>query len=302
MTTATSPDLGQAATGLPGLRYAVGAACFSALWASSFVAIKLALRDCPPLLLMSSRFLLAAIVLLTSAWVAGVRWPDGWLEWRRIALLGVLSNALYLGVNALTLRYLDAGVSAVLASTNLLLLALVAPWALGEALTWTKLVGLVTGGAGVAWVMRSRVGPDDSPAAMAIFLTAVIFIVAATVLFKRWAFVANLIVVSGGQCLFGGLLLLAPALTLESISDVRVTSDLLLAQAYMVVMVSGVTMLIWLWLLSRGHATRASAYFFLNPVFGLLFGAAVLHERLSAGDLAGSAAVALGIYLVQRAR
>ena len=71
--------------------------------------------------------------------------------------------------------------------------------------------------------MRSRVGPDDSPAAMAIFLTAVIFIVAATVLFKRWAFVANLIVVSGGQCLFGGLLLLAPALTLESISDVRVT-------------------------------------------------------------------------------
>jgi drug/metabolite transporter (DMT)-like permease len=298
----TSPDVDRAAVRVPGLRYALAAACFSALWASSFVAIKMALRDCPPLLLMSSRFLLAAVVLFTSAWVVGVRWPDGWLEWRRIGLLGVLSNALYLGVNALTLQYLDAGVSAVLASTNLLLLALVAPWALGEGLTWTKVVGLVAGGAGVGWVMWSRVEADNHPAAMAVFLAAVVFIVTATVLFKRWTFVANLVVVTGGQCLFGGLLLLVPALTLESVWDVRVTRDLLIAQAYMVVMVSGVTTLIWLWLLSRGRATRASAYFFLNPVFGLLLGAAVLQERLSTGDLAGAAAVALGIYLVERSR
>ena len=59
-------------------------------------------------------------------------------------------------------------------------------------------------------------------------------------------------------------------------------------------------MLIWFWLLTHGDATRASAFFFLNPIFGLFLGALFLGEPLTAIDFAGSAAVALGIYLVQR--
>jgi drug/metabolite transporter (DMT)-like permease len=60
-------------------------------------------------------------------------------------------------------------------------------------------------------------------------------------------------------------------------------------------------MLIWFWLLAHGDATRASAYFFLNPVLGLFMGALVLGEPLRGADFAGAAAVALGIWLVQRA-
>jgi len=60
-------------------------------------------------------------------------------------------------------------------------------------------------------------------------------------------------------------------------------------------------MLIWFWLLSHGDATRASAYFFLNPVLGVFLGALILGEPLRAYDFAGSIVVALGIYLVQRA-
>ncbi len=56
----------------------------------------------------------------------------------------------------------------------------------------------------------------------------------------------------------------------------------------------------WFWLLTHGDATRASAYFFLNPIFGLFIGALLLGEPLGPVDFVGSAAVALGIYLVQR--
>ena len=51
---------------------------------------------------------------------------------------------------------------------------------------------------------------------------------------------------------------------------------------------------------SPGDATRASAYFFLNPIFGLFFGALLLGEPLGVTDFLGTAAVAFGIYLVQR--
>jgi drug/metabolite transporter (DMT)-like permease len=284
----------------PGL-YAAAAVLFSLLWASAFVAIKVALLDCPPLLLMASRFLVAGGLLLGAAAAAGRAFPRSGRDWRRLAALGLLNNALYLGVNAFTLRHLDAGMGAMLASTNPLLLALVAPWALGEALTRRKALGLAASYAGVAWAMRERVGPGNQPWAMALFLLTIAFIVAATVLFKRWALRADLLVVNGGQCLAAGLALALPALALERPADVRWTGALLAAQAYMILVVSGAAMLLWLWLLRRGDATRASAYFFLNPIFGLLLGAVFLDERLALRDAAAALVVGAGIYAVQRA-
>lgn len=90
-------------------RYTLFALAFSLLWASGFPAIKIAFRYSPPLLLMASRF------------------PATWGEWRRIALLGLLNNACYLGVTAVPQLHLSAGMGAVLASSNPPMLALVAP-------------------------------------------------------------------------------------------------------------------------------------------------------------------------------
>lgn len=281
--------------------YALAAILFSLLWASAFVAIKIALRDCPPLLLMSSRFLVTGALLLAAARLGRRAFPPSRAEWGRIAVLGILTNVLYLGVNAINLQHLDAGMGAVLASTNPLLLALAAPWALGEPLTVRKALGLAASYAGVAWIMRGRIGPDNHPVAMAVFLLTVSFMVAATILFKRWRLAADLAVVNGGQCLVAALVLAVPALAVESVMDVRWTWALVLSQGYMIVGVTGAAMLLWLWLLRHGDATRASAYFFLNPVFGLLFGAVLLAERLSAGDLVAAVVVAAGIYVVQRA-
>jgi drug/metabolite transporter (DMT)-like permease len=59
-------------------------------------------------------------------------------------------------------------------------------------------------------------------------------------------------------------------------------------------------MLIWFWLLRHGEATRASAWFFLNPVIGVFLGAMLLAEPLRAQDFLGAATVAFGIHLVQR--
>jgi drug/metabolite transporter (DMT)-like permease len=56
---------------------------------------------------------------------------------------------------------------------------------------------------------------------------------------------------------------------------------------------------LWYWLLRRGEASRVSAYFFLTPIFGLALGALVLGEPATWRDLAGLAATAAGIALVQ---
>lgn len=274
---------------------------FSAVWSSAFAAVKLGLHDCPPLLLMALRFAMAGPLVLLVARARGATLPARWEDWRPIVVLGLLNHALYLGVTSIAVRHLSAGLAAILGSTNPVLLALVAPWLLAEPLTPRKLAGLLTSFAGVAWVMWGRVGADNAPWAMALFLGCVGFMVAGTILFKRWRPPQDLLVVNGGQLLAGGAFLLPVALGVESLGDVRWTWRFLAAQAWLVLAVSGAAMALWFWLLRHGDATRASAYFFLNPVAGLLLGAALLGEPLGVIDVLGSAAVALGIYVVQRA-
>lgn len=285
---------------MSGARYTLAALLFSVMWASGFVAIKVALRFAPPLTLMTSRFLIAGVAIVAVARLSGRRLPAGLRGWAPIALLGLLNNALYLGVTAIALQHISAGMGAVLASTNPVLLALVAPWLLGERLTVRKMAGLITSFAGVASVMWARLGDENRPGAMALFLVCVVFIVCGTILFKRMSFAHDLVVVNGGQLLAAGLALAVPALLLESPADIHPATALWLAQGYLIVVVSGAAMLTWLWLLRHGDATRASAWFFLNPVLGLFMGAAALGEPLRAVDLLGAAAVALGIYVVQR--
>ena len=280
--------------------YTLLAVTFSCLWAAAFVGVKIALRSSPPLFLMAFRFLAAGTILLGWARVTGRRLPATPAEWGPLVALGLLNNALYLGLSAVALRHVSAGMGAVLASTNPLILAVAATWLLGERLTAVRVAGLLTSFGGVLWIMRSRMGDHDRLGGMALLLVAILFLVAGTILFKRLRPRHDLVVVNGAQLLAAGVALAGPSLVLEPLGLVRFTTSFLAAQAFLVLGVSCLGMGIWFWLLRSGDATRASSYFFLNPVLGLLLGAVLLGEPLRLPDFAGSAAVGLGIYVVQR--
>jgi drug/metabolite transporter (DMT)-like permease len=283
-----------------GVRYTLLALVFCHLWSGAFVAVKVGLASSPPLFLMASRFLIAGALLLAWAWARGRRMPATRGEWGGIALLGLLNHAIYLSLTAIALRHLSAGMGAIFASTNPLMLALVAPWFLGERLAGRKIAGLVIAFGGVLWVMVSRVGPDNEPSAMALLLFSIMFLVAGTIVFKRIRPDQDLVVLNAGQLFVAGVALIVPSVLLEPLDTVRLTPSFIATQLYLIAGVSWVAMLIWFWLLRHGDATRASAWFFLNPVIGVFLGATLLGEPLGVYDLLGSATVALGIYLVQR--
>jgi drug/metabolite transporter (DMT)-like permease len=70
--------------------------------------------------------------------------------------------------------------------------------------------------------------------------------------------------------------------------------------AYLILCGSVVGYLLWFRLLTTFGATAASAYHFLMPPLGMLFGWILLGEHVDARDLLGVAPVAAGIYLVTR--
>jgi drug/metabolite transporter (DMT)-like permease len=275
---------------------------FCLLWSSAFSAAKIALADCPPLLLLTARFLIAGVVVLGLAAAAGASWRGlARRDLLALAALGIVNTALYLGLNYVGMRSISSGLSALIISTNPVLTALLAAAVLGERMTWRKAAGLLLGVGGVAFIVENRIaGGIDSPVGILFTIAALLSMVGGTILFKRLAPNGGLWIGNGVQNLAGGLALVPFAFTLESIGEVVPTWSLIISLAYSALLVSVVGYLLWFHLLTSCGATAASAYHFMMPPLGMLFGWLLLGERVAFADFVGIIPVALGIYLVTR--
>src|SRR5216684_930066 len=71
---------------------------FCLLWSFAFVAGKIGVTDCPPLILLTARFSLAGILILGISAIRGEGWQLTGRDALVFALIGVANNALYLGL------------------------------------------------------------------------------------------------------------------------------------------------------------------------------------------------------------
>ncbi len=271
------------------------------LWASAYVPSKIGVLGSSPLWFLVVRFALAGAIALAIARALGARLPRTRAEWAATVGLGVLGNALYLGLTYEALRHLASGVGAIVASTNPLALALVAPWLLAEPLTRAKVLGLVLGFGGVLAIVLVRLGSGTAePADVGLAFAGVLGSVAATIVFKKWCGGLDLRAVTGLQLLAASAVLLPFALVLEGAPHAVWTPPFVVSFCYVVLVMSVGASLLWFWLLTHGEASRVSAYYFLTPAFGLVLAALLLHEPVGVRDLGGLVAIALGISLAQR--
>jgi drug/metabolite transporter (DMT)-like permease len=275
---------------------------FCLLWSFAFVAGKIGVTDCPPLILLTARFSLAGILILGITALRGEAWSS--LTWRDagiFAILGVANNALYLGLGYTGLQTVSAGIGGLIVSANPVFTAVLAAAFLGEALTWRKVIGLLLGISGVSFIVwhRMSVGTDHWDG-IVFTLASLASIVAGTILFKVLAPKGSLWVGNGVQNLAAGVVLLPFAFTLADVNDIVPSTRLFAAFAFLVLGGSILAYLLWFHLLKVSGATAASAYHFLMPPLGMLFAFLVLGEHVEFRDLLGIVPVALGIYLVTR--
>jgi drug/metabolite transporter (DMT)-like permease len=276
-------------------------ALFCLLWSYAFIAGKIGVTDCPPLILLTARFSLAGILVLG---VLALR-REGWQLSRRdvavYSVLGIANNALYLGLGYTGLKTVSAGIGGLIVSANPVFTAVLAALFLGEVLTWRKVAGLVLGVVGVAFIVWHRISAGTEHLDGIVFtLASLASIVTGTILFKLLAPKGGLWVGTGIQNLAGGLALLPFAFALSSVSEIVPSARLVGAFAFLVFGGSILAYALWFHLLKVCGATAASAYHFLMPPLGMLFAFLVLGEHVESRDLLGIIPVALGIYLVTR--
>ena len=276
-------------------------ALFCLLWSFAFVAGKIGVTDCPPLILLAGRFSLAGILILGTSAFGRSGWQLSWREAAIFAILGVANNALYLGLGYTGLKSVSAGLGGLIVSANPVFTAALAALFLGEVLTWRKVAGLLLGIAGVGLIVSHRMSiGTDSPHGILFTLASLASLVTGTVLCKLFAPKGSLWIGNGIQNLAAGIVLTPIALTFADVSEIVPSMRLVLAFAFLTLGGSILGYFIWFHLLKVCGATAASAYHFLMPPLGMLFAWLVLGEHLTFRDLLGIIPVALGIYLVTR--
>jgi drug/metabolite transporter (DMT)-like permease len=147
-----------------------------AIWGSTWLGIKLGLRDLPPLTFAGIRFALAALVLGALVAIRGARLPLAGRDWRLLGYTGFLSITVNYALVFWGEQYISSGLAAVLSATVPLFgLPIAHRYLASERLSASKVAGVLLGVIGVAIVFSGELsigGPQALWASAGIILAA----------------------------------------------------------------------------------------------------------------------------------
>jgi drug/metabolite transporter (DMT)-like permease len=276
-------------------------ALFLLLWSCGFVFVKMGLAYADPLTFLAIRYACVLGILIIPFLIVRPALPATRSAWLHLGVVGLLLQAGYFCFIYLSLKYgMSASGLALLTSQQPLLIGLLAPWLVNEAVGWMRLAGICVGvvGAGMVILAKSSVQIGSS-AGLLLGAAALLSITAGTLWQKRFGTDTHPITANLVQ--YGiGLAVSAPlAIWLEPM-HVEWTGTLIGSLIYLVVGNSIVAMSLLLTMIRIGEASRVSALFFLVPPATAVVAWIVLHEAIAPLAWAGMLLAAAGIYLVTR--
>jgi drug/metabolite transporter (DMT)-like permease len=278
-------------------------ALLAVIWSSTWVAIKIGLEDCPPLLGAGIRFALAGLVLLA---VAAVQRRPLHTDWLLAAVLALAPFAFAYGLVYWGEQYVPSGLAAVLFGVMPLYTAVLAGVLLPEEplrapLVLGVLIGI--GGLALAFLESVELGSAEKAALGAAALAlAPLGAAVGSVAQKRRAAELDAVVLNGWAMLAGGVLLLAVSAPAEDWGELVWSAETLGSIAYLALFGTAIAFVTLTVLLRHISAQALSFLTMLLPFGALAFGAALYGESITARALAGAALVAAGLLIAQWSR
>lgn len=267
-------------------------------WSSGFIGAELGAGHAGPDTLLTWRCL--AIALVLAPWTARAIRLLSPADWRRQAVIAVLSQCLYLGgVFWAAAVGVPAGTSALIASLQPALVLAVALLASGRRWRPTHVLGLVLGTGGVAVTSAGDLRAGISPAALLLPLGAMLALSIGTLLHQRWSAPRPLPLAEmlGVQSLVSAVVVGAGT-TLLGDPTPPATGGFWVAVAWAAV--AGLASYACYHLVTqRDGAARASTLLYLTPAATALWAAPMLGQPLRPLTLLGLAVSGLAVALLR---
>lgn len=174
-----------------------------------------------------------------------------------------------------------------------------------EKMTWVKLIGCISGFAGIVIINLTGNGIDMNMSFLgegAILISAAAYALSSGMI-KKYSQEENPVVLSGYQFFLGGLVMTAAGFIAGGrISGFTVSSTMLLIY---LAMISSVAYTVWGILLKHNPVAKVTVFGFTNPMFGVILSAIFLGEKNQAFGIQGLIALVLvcfGIFIINKAK
>jgi len=273
------------------------------VWGSTFLAIRVGVREVPPFLLAGMRFLVAGFVLY--AWMRARGTPSPTLrEWGGASLIAVLIFVLDYGLLFWAEQRVPSGIAAVMMATIPVFMAISEILILRtQRLTPRLSLALLIGIAGVAVLMSHSLNLGDAidTAGACALIVAGISWSLATALTRKLPLPTAKAMSSGAQMLAGGVLLTLTAAALGEFRGFRLQSVSIsawLALGYLIVAGSIVGFTAYVWLIHHESPTKVGTYAYVNPVVAVLVGYFLGGEALGPRTIVGTLLVLVSVVVI----
>jgi drug/metabolite transporter (DMT)-like permease len=274
------------------------------VWGSTFLAIRVGVREVPPFLLAGMRFLIAGLVLYFWMRAKGTPSPP-FREWRAASLLAIFIFVFDYGLLFWAEQRVPSGIAAVMMATIPAFMAISEIVILRtQRLTARLCVALLIGLAGVA-VLVSRTlsfgdAPIDTAGACALIVASVSWSVASA-LTRKLPLPAAKTMSSGAQMLAGGIFLTTAAALLGEFHTFHlhsVSRTTWLALAYLIIAGSIIGFTAYVWLIHHESPTKVGTYAYVNPAVAVLIGYFLGGEPIGPRTLVGTTFVLISVVLI----
>jgi len=268
----------------------------AAIWGSSFLFMRIAAPVLGPVVLITLRVLLGALFLLGLA-IVQKKGLDVRAHWKHLLILGLLNTALPFTLFAFAAETLPASLLSILNATAPIWGAMVSALWLRTPFTLKSAAGLLLGIAGVAIL----VGIDGTAMSTVTVIAIIAGLAAglcygiASVYAKQAKSVEPFANAHGS--LWAAVLWMAPAAPFFPPAAAP-TMMVVVSVLALGILCSGVAYSLYFKLIEEIGAAPALSVGFLIPVFGVLWGALVLHEPVTLRTVLGGLVVLVGTALI----
>jgi drug/metabolite transporter (DMT)-like permease len=275
------------------------------VWGSTYLAIRVMVRDVPPLLGAGTRFLLAGALLLgflaaRRGGLRSIRVSRGALA--SAALIGALLPAGGNGLVTVAEKHVPSGLAALLVA-SVPLWVVVYRSAFRDRVAGTTMLGVGLGFAGVALLLAPGSGNGGTVGGSLLIVLAAASWAAGSFASPRLPLPADPLVSTGWQMVFGGLVLAVAGFGAGEASEVSSSvgsTDALLSLGYLIVFGSLLAYSAYVWLLQHAPISQVATYAYVNPVIAVGLGWAILGESFGAQTLIGAAIIVASVAIIVR--
>jgi drug/metabolite transporter (DMT)-like permease len=265
------------------------------VWGSTFLAIRVGVREVPPLLFAAMRFLVAGLVLYGWMMAKGERSPTR-REWMSVLLLAFLIFVVDYGLLFWAEQRVPSGIAAVMMATIPVFIALSEILFLRtQRLTIRLALALLIGIGGVAVLTSHALNLGDAAldraGAVALIIGSLSWSIA-SILTRKLPLPSSKVMSSGAQMLAGGIMLTLAAAAFGEFRKFHpstVSREAWFSLLYLIVAGSIIGFTAYVWLIHHESPTKVGTYAYVNPVVavlvGYLFGGEVLGLRTILGTL-----------------